>query len=210
MLMCSNWASRSGWEGFTVRVFLSACSPYPSIFSIRPTVSLLAWWPCSLRVWASLRRLLLVHSSGRMGSPLVWACSSSLRVWSIWGFSSQIGLRPPPVLRHLPCFGICVFGLFISFMPFVSVWREVPVSWFMRVIPPWPSVFASIERYLLFWYSFSVGSIVSMRVFSAFMSGGLFMFFNAAHYLINVHVIFRHFLSVSYEFICEMSKLRLG
>jgi hypothetical protein len=60
--------------------------------------------------------------------------------------------------------GICVFGLFISFMPFVSVWRDVFVSWFMRVISPWSSVFASIARYLLRWYSFSVGSIVSMRV----------------------------------------------
>jgi IS1 family transposase len=33
-----------------------------------------------------------------------------------------------------------------------------------------------------------------MRVFSAFMSGAFFMFFNTAYYLINVHIISRHLL----------------
>jgi hypothetical protein len=66
--------------------------------------------------------------------------------------------------------------LFCSFMLLVSVWWDVSDSLLMRVMSSWPSVFASVARYILRWYLFSVGVVLFIRSFIAFVSV-LCMFF---------------------------------
>ncbi len=105
-----------------------------------------------------------------MGSPLVWGSTISCRVFSMLGWLFWVVLRPPPGLRLLPTGIGWVLGLFSSFMPFVIVLRVVFESWLTVFIPPCPMVFASVARYRRRWYSFSEGSIVSMRVCSAITS----------------------------------------
>ncbi len=122
---------------------------------------------------------LLVHFNKLIGSPAVVSFMICFRRFEISGFRSSILFRPPPEQRILSPSASFSF-VFSSFIPFIIVGLDKPVSSYIFLMPPCiflmppcPSIMACMATNHRACDSFNVSSafnIISFGTLSAMLS----------------------------------------
>src|SRR6266487_2931705 len=153
LLICSNWASRSGCEVPSI-VFLLARKENPRSCKISARADFLIWCPLAVSASTRCARDLLVHWTKLIGSPL--GCSSCSKSESSVASVSTSFFMPPPD-RRMRSPGRYPSPASSSFKPRFTVLIETPASratWLTL-----SRLCASAARYCLHCFSLSIWRI---------------------------------------------------